>query len=302
MSVSAEELTRFVATPPPRELTPGIRRARLPLAPMLVACCVTALVLGTSIPLGVMIFPERLSDDLALDLATRAHAVGTVVDVVSSGRSLVIRDGDMQVELPLMRVEFRFAPADGGLATGSCHTTHDVPTKDAEVDLEYLPDSPSAARIVGTTCSSTPRFGALIVLIPFIATLWFLRVLRRRRRVHRLLVDGTFHLARIHDLVERPGTVGSGRLSASLHSDSGHVLEIDFDGHRSEAAAVRSRNALGRPVGLLTLPEDPRRFLLIDALLDPRSLDADAIADEDEADDANQADEADDTSEGDAGR
>jgi hypothetical protein len=268
MPVSADEFSRFAAAPPPRAIPPSIRTARMPGAPLLLAGLVAlAATLGTW-PLVAAVFPDRLVEDLRLDLGSTARIDGIAVAVEPTGQSLIRRDGGVEVERGVQRIRIRFSPpGQADPVEADCHSIDVLPEIGAPVGVEFVPGTPAIARIPGTTRSATPRIGAFVLALPAIAIAWLLRVLVQRRRVRHLLVHGRFALAEIVSVKEHRATLGPGRIEAALRTPDGALVEADFDLARQEGVLLRERAASTRLVGLLRDPDRPRRLLLTDTML-----------------------------------
>lgn len=288
MAPSLDTLRRFAAAPTPRALTGEVRATFLPAAPIVLACLVALAVVGGTWPLVGKVFPDRLLEDLRLDL-DHAEQVAQVVDAVPAGPTLVRQEGGVDVELKVHAVRFRFQPGgQGEEIEATSHVIPPIPTADAQALIEYDPDEPAIARLVGSTRSRTPRIGAFIVALPAIAIAWLLRVHRQRRAMHALLTRGQGGVARISAVRETKATLGPGRIQADLVLDDGSRHTVDHDLARREGRLLRERAARGETVLVLVAPPGSERVMILDAFAaapEPRDEDEEEDWDE-EMDDA----------------
>ncbi|MGA0059457.1 MAG: hypothetical protein ACO3RU_07710, partial [Planctomycetota bacterium] len=109
MAPSLDTLRRFAHTPTPRALPTEIRAVWLPTAPVAIGWVVAMLVVFGTWPLVGKVFPDRLLEDLRLDL-DHQEQVATVVDAVPAGPTVIRQEGGVDVELAVHAVRFRFLP------------------------------------------------------------------------------------------------------------------------------------------------------------------------------------------------
>ena len=267
MRVALDDLSRFLATPPPRPLPDAIRRAALPRNRVVFAVAVAILVWAVTIPLAARVFPERLFDDLRLDLADAAIAEGTIESIADTGMFRVTGADDRR---PIRRIGFRFAPASGRRTDATCYTDDTTLVVGESRLVEYLPATPGLARLRGSRLSHTPRMAAAVILLPLAPLVWLIAVRQRRRRVRALLRDGRFTLATIDGV---PDHTTDAPLSAERHvalsfpQADGELAAVRHLPRPNERAVLAARRASRRPVGIVHDPRVPGRLMVTDTLL-----------------------------------
>jgi hypothetical protein len=282
MAPSLDTLKRFAHSPTPRALPPEIRAVWLPAAPIAVAMAVALLVVVGTWPLVGKVFPDRLLEDLRLDLGHTEQAAA-IVDATPAGPTVVRQEGGVDVELAVHAVRFRFQPGgDGAEVEATSHLLPPIPTPGAQALIEFDPSDPSIARLKNSTRSTTPRIGAFIVVLPAIAVAWLLRVARQRRSLRRLLTSGPLATARVNAVRETAATLGPGRIQADLALSDGTGRTVDHDLVRREGRLLRERAAGGNDLTLLVSPDGDERILILDAFAAPSANPAEEFEDDDE--------------------
>ncbi len=265
MAPSLDTLRRFAHTPTPRALPTEIRAVWLPTAPVAIGWVVAMLVVFGTWPLVGKVFPDRLLEDLRLDL-DHQEQVATVVDAVPAGPTVIRQEGGVDVELAVHAVRFRFLPlgAEPEVQAVS-HLLPPIPVPGADVLVEFDPEDPSIARVSGSTRSQTPRIGAFIIVLPAIAIAWLSRVLRQRRAQRALLTSGVALTARVRTVRETKATLGPGRIQADLALSDGSGRTVDHDLVRREGRLLRERAETGEELLLLVSPRQSTHILILDA-------------------------------------
>ncbi len=260
-SDQVERLGQFLTQPPPRHtVPPDMRRRAMRGWPFILGLVGWGLFL-LGLPMVFLFAPQRQAEERALNGRAALTSEARVTRVEETGN----RVNNVRV----YRYEFTFQSADGANHAGYSFTSGRVHEPAAPVEVEYLPDNPSAARIRGSRLSpfgGTAWFGAIHPLVgaALVAVAW---VGRRRRQA--LLVNGHFAAGRVTSIEET---------SIRINRQPAFKVFVTFAHERGETCApyyvygadlVEARRKLeeGATVGLLFDPAKPERYLLADRLI-----------------------------------
>lgn len=260
MPVTIEELKAFLSKNPPRPVPGTIRREAMKRAPLAVVL-IGLLFGGFGVPFTCIFFPHRLPQDLALNAAGRSVPDAVVVAEEQTGMS----ENDHQV----VRYEFSFRTPAGVGVTGACYRTGASFSLNQTVTAEYLPGSPSVARIKGCRLSPFGWGGGFVVIFPIVGFTIASFGWRSRRRLRALLSAGLFGAGRITSVDTTNVTVNNKpmyRVTVSFRAGGGDVTTT-YSAYGADVDLARRKQQGGETVGLLYDPDDPQRVFLVDALV-----------------------------------
>ena len=265
MPVAEAELQRFLTQRTPRPLTPGIRADRLPLLPLAAVLAALIASCALTVVIALQTFPAGILEDLRLEFSETAVATGEVTGIAATEFD-VVDPNDVTRILRVHRVDFAFSDASGEPQSGSSFARSEAPTPGRPINIQYLLEDPSIARVQGTSRSPTPRRGALVLLLPLPALALLIVVIVRRHRTWQLLTYGVNTRARVVDVVDSPSLFGQKRICVALSFRDGRSTVIEVPSKRADARAILERAAVGEMVPVLRDLVKPSRMLLIDRM------------------------------------
>lgn len=272
--IPADELAAFAASPPPREIPPGVRRARVPNGPIVLAVSIFVASLGLFALLAPRLFPTRIVEDLRLEFMDPWIVTGEIVSVEDTDTTKTTDGGPVKVQ----RYTISYL-GDGQDLIAECFAVGVPVGAQGEPTIEMLRSDPQVARLVGSRRSEKPLSAFFLVLMPFVPFLWLMHVRGKRRRALSLLRDGRFEFARVGDpiTVRPPGAAGAEREEWPLHIDEEPgARPLMLRPTPAEAEALARARTHEAAVGVLF---DRGRSLVLDAVAE--QVPADEPEDED---------------------
>ena len=262
------DIASFLASRTPRDVPGAVRkRAKAGLGRLLIPLIFGAAFAGFGMLFVTVFFPGALLQELSLDFGEPVSA---------AGRITAVEDANMSVnEQKVWRYRFAFTDARGNGHAGACYRTGSGWNEGDEVSVEYLEDSPEAARISGTSLNAGGYFGLFTLIFPLAGLGIMGGSLWTWRRKLGLLKNGLVAEGQVKE-VRRTNTQVNYK----------QVFKIIFDyeaqdGRRHEGSlrthdddliwlATKRREAQ-QPVFLLYDQQKPKRVLLAEALFEPAS-------------------------------
>ena len=265
-----EELVRFLSAPAPRMVPAAIRRGALRERGPLRMFFIGALILAIGMVFAKFFLPWRQLDEWRLAANHPAAADGIIV----SAEEANARINGTQV----MRYDFKFTPAGQRAPVfGECFTTGRRWTTGNRVRVNYDPDKPGLACVVGARLSESPLIAAVVLIFPLIGATLIVSSFWLRFRTLWLLRNGTlgdFRVAAIEPILVKvkgqmqPWMVYNNiRYKITLR----RIDQSDAKPHEVRwwqpklVAFVRERQASGRAVFGLFDPAKPKKVLLPEA-------------------------------------
>ncbi len=256
-----ERLGQFLSQPPPRHtVPPDMRRRAMRGWPFILGLVGWGLFL-LGLPMAFLFAPQRQANERALNRHAALTHEARVTRVEDTGN----RINNVRV----YRYDFTFQSADGANHTGHSFTSGRIHEPAAPVEVEYLADYPSAARLRGSRLSpfgGTAWFGAIHPLIGagLVAVAWV-----GRRRRHALLVQGRFAAGRVTSIEETSIRINrhpAFKVFVTFAHERGETRSPHY-AYGSELVAARRKLDDGATVGVLFDPANPNRYLLADRLI-----------------------------------
>lgn len=266
VKVTADDIAQLLASSPPRKVPAHVVKAAqgggsgcfLPLF---------GLAFGSfGMIFAVIFFPWRLADDLRL----ASDRVSTVPGVITE-----VRKSNMSInDAAVMEYGFSYTPTEGDRQPrqGRCFTTGERWTKEAEVAVRYLSDTPEVACVDGARLTKGGGFGLFVIIFPLVGYGMVVFYVMSRRQTARLLREGlaaevdilfveetnvTMNRQRVYKIVlTTPGQAGGPPVTIK------RVNRADLD--------LAGRHAADKqPVFVLYDPRKPTRLIFPEALLEP---------------------------------
>jgi len=260
MDISPSELETFLARPTPRKIPAAIRKKAVGRSLRgFLLFGILFLVMG--LPFSFIFIPRRLPDDLRLNKHARVAPNGLVLDKSATS----MKENDCRV----FKFEFSFTDQNDARHTGLCYAVNAGYQTDDNVPVEYLPDQPDTCRIVG--CRLSPfGWGALFVLLfPAIGLVAIGVTMRIRHRILSLLTNGNFTTGYIESIK---------RTNVAVNNQRQYRITVSFNDlftsrtgtynvYGGDVEFIRRKQENGERVGLLYDPQNAKRILSIDQLL-----------------------------------
>ena len=187
-----EQLAPVLASPPPRVLSPSLRRAALRQSAPLSFAIFGFLFGGFGMVFVCVFFPWNFASDLRLRARDTAETEGRIVSMVKTSLSINNK--------PVVQFEFDFHTPDGALVHGTCYTTGRRWIPGDPVPVRYRPEKPSIACPIDGRLSQSSNGMMFVVIFPLVGGSLVIWVVLARRRALNLLKNGLALEAHVTDL------------------------------------------------------------------------------------------------------
>lgn len=256
-AVTPELFEAFLRQNPPRHVPRAIYR-KATADSLLFIMLLGFIFFAQGLAMAWIFFPRRLPDD------ARISARGTVgTGVVLQVHTTRMNENNRRV----VRYVFEFRGPDGSQRTGTCYSSTTRYEQGAFVEVEYLPDDSSVARLRGCRLSVFGWGAAIVALLPAAGFFMMAFAARSRLRIRHLLTHGQFALGRATRIKELPIQVNKQTVwqVTIAFQVAGRVHEFNYRVRGdSKVESLRKKVEAAATVGLLYDPANPARALLVD--------------------------------------
>lgn len=255
----ANLIASFLAASPPRKVPEEIRHLALRYhgtGCLLLFGIVFSIVGGV---LAMVFFPWQIADDLRLQSAETASAVGTILSVEETSTTINKKR--------VFRYTFSLQPSpDDETVQGTCYTTGRLWQPGDAVTIRFLPENPSVACPAEGRLSATPAWvGVLVFIFPAAGIAMILGTLRARRTTLHILRNGVVQEALV-TAVKRTNTRNNNQIIYRIEltrtdQPSGPPIRIRRQ-TPTVIARLREYMEARQPMYILVDPRKPSRVLL----------------------------------------
>lgn len=256
-----EQLAAVLASPPPRNLPPELRRAALAQSAPLSFAIFGAFFGGFGMLFVWIFFPWNFVQDLQLKKADVAQAPGRI-----------LANADTSLRIAQRRVihyAFEFQTPAGVVVRGQCFTTGRRWIPGEVVTVRYRPENPNLACPVEARLSRSSLGMAFVIIFPLVGGAMFLWVVLARRRAIALLKNGNVVEARVADLEHTQTSINDYPVYKVMlqPTDSPATPAIHTRHWQPKVVSfLRARQQNKQPVFVLFNPQNPSELLLPESL------------------------------------
>jgi hypothetical protein len=262
MKVTADDIARLLASPPPRQVPAQVAKAAMGggswSGPLI------GLVFGAfGMVFVTVFFPWRFWDDWRLASGDARTARGVITEETKTNLTLNKRR--------VMEYGFQFSTEDNRPRRGHCFTTGRQWSVNTPVSVRYLPARPELACVEGARLSQSGWGGAFVIIFPLIGGAILIGSVTNRQMTKRLLQSGTVTEAEVVSVEPTNMQVNNRSVfkitvrSATLQGGQPvTVLRVN----RPEIELARKNLQDKLPVFIVYDTRNPKRLLLPEALID----------------------------------
>jgi hypothetical protein len=259
--LSVQEFQGFITQRCPRPSTHRIRKTAFSggIAGAIIFGLIFALF---STPFIILFFPWRIHHEWQLRRGPRETAIGVVTEAPNSNMTVN--------EKPVYKARFKFAIGESEYEGQSYSIDYRYNTGQS-VEIEYLATNPGISRITGSTLNHTGFFGLIVLLFPLVGIgVMSFGYFSYRNRL-RILQNGVFAAGQVTDISPTNTRVNNQtvyKIEIAFKTDRGTEQHSSYKTYAAgDIALAREKQQSGETAGLLYLPQNPEKILLVETLI-----------------------------------
>lgn len=262
VKVTADDIARLLASPPPRRVPAHVAQA-IKAGKSSWAMVLFGLLFGSFGMIFVWVFfPWNLGDEMNL----RRDGART-----ATGRVQSVNQTNMEVnEQRVYEYQFAYTPEDGTPRSAVCFATGRDWPEGRDVPVRYLPDQPQVALIEGASLNQGGLFGAFTIIFPVIGYGLAFGSLALRGDPTRLLREGAVAEVDVLAVEGTNMTVNNRlvhRITVSAPGAGGGPPVVLRRLDLADIALARRQVEQKQPLYVLYDPRKPTRMIFPEALL-----------------------------------